>query len=89
MPKTDENVLVVRRALFDELGAFQGLRPDTDRYLAAFLKRENNFFLQRCRGPCRREGDRGLWFLALDELRSRRDNLESWSQIVLDAWESL
>lgn len=49
MPKTDENVLVVRRALFDELGAFQGLQPDTDRYLAAFLKRENNFFLPRSR----------------------------------------
>src|SRR4029077_11008296 len=40
---------VVRRALFDELGAFQGLQPDTDRYLAAFLKRENNFFLPRSR----------------------------------------
>ena len=40
MPKTDENVLVVRRSLFDELGAFQGLQPDVDRYLAAFLRRE-------------------------------------------------
>ena len=49
MPKTDENVLVVRRALFDELGAFQGLQPDTDRYLAEFLKRQNNFFLPRSR----------------------------------------
>jgi predicted NUDIX family phosphoesterase len=49
MPKTDENVLVVRRALFDELGAFQGLQPDIDRYLAEFLKRQNNFFLPRSR----------------------------------------
>jgi predicted NUDIX family phosphoesterase len=49
MPKTDENVLLVRRALFDELGAFQGLQPDADRYIAAFLKRENNFFLPRSR----------------------------------------
>jgi predicted NUDIX family phosphoesterase len=49
MPKTNENVLVIRRALFDELGAFQGLHPNVDRYLAAFLKRENNFFLPRSR----------------------------------------
>jgi predicted NUDIX family phosphoesterase len=49
MAKTDENVLVVRRALFDELGAFQGLRREVDRYLAAFLRRENNFFLPRSR----------------------------------------
>jgi len=49
MPKNDENVLVVRRALFDELGAFQGLQPHADRYIAVFLKRENNFFLPRSR----------------------------------------
>jgi predicted NUDIX family phosphoesterase len=49
MPKTDENVLLVQRALLDELGAFQGLQPDADRYIAAFLKRENNFFLPRSR----------------------------------------
>ena len=30
-----------------------------------------------------------LQFLGLDELRARRDTLETWSQIVLDAWESL
>jgi predicted NUDIX family phosphoesterase len=47
MPKNHENVLVVRRALFDEIGAFQGLQREADRYLAAFLKRENNFFLPR------------------------------------------
>jgi predicted NUDIX family phosphoesterase len=202
MPKTDENVLVIRRALFDELGAFQGLQPDIDRYLAAFLKRENNFFLSRARAEqdpafkqiipyavftlgekilhyvrgarsgekrlvamgsigigghindndeslfsfdrdayrvaVRREieeelkldgafeervaalinddstevgrvhlgvvhvvalsnagvraGERAiaeLRFLTLDELKGRRDKLESWSQIVLDAWETL
>ncbi len=47
MAKHDENVLVVKRALFDELGAFEGLNPETDRYIAAFLKKENNFFLPR------------------------------------------
>lgn len=47
MAKNDENVLVVRRALFDELGAFQGLGREPERYLEAFLKRENNFFSPR------------------------------------------
>ncbi|MFV0414809.1 MAG: hypothetical protein ACK5NG_00415 [Chthoniobacterales bacterium] len=28
-------------------------------------------------------------FLSLDELRGERDNLESWSQIVVDAWERI
>jgi predicted NUDIX family phosphoesterase len=49
MPKTDENVLVIRRVLFDELGAFQGFQPEGDRYLKIFLRRENNFFLPRSR----------------------------------------
>jgi predicted NUDIX family phosphoesterase len=49
MQRNEENVLVVRRALFDELGSFQGLERDVDRYIAAFLKRENNFFLPRSR----------------------------------------
>jgi predicted NUDIX family phosphoesterase len=49
MQRKEENVLVVRRALFDELGSFQGLQRDADRYIAAFLKRENNFFLPRSR----------------------------------------
>ena len=30
-----------------------------------------------------------LGFLSVEELRARRDNLESWSQIVLDGWEKL
>ena len=44
---TDEMILVVRRALFDELGAFQGLNFEIDRYLPALLARENNFFTPR------------------------------------------
>jgi predicted NUDIX family phosphoesterase len=47
--KAEENVLVVRRELLELLGTFQGLQPDTSRYLAALLKRENNFFLPRSR----------------------------------------
>src|SRR5258707_5177979 len=43
----DEMILVVRRALFDELGAFQGLNFDINRYLPALLARENNFFTPR------------------------------------------
>lgn len=34
----DENVLVVPRRLFDELGAFQGIRFDAPRYLERFLQ---------------------------------------------------
>jgi len=45
----EENILVVRRSLFDQLGAFQGLCFDVDRHLPAFLARENNFFTPR--GP--------------------------------------
>ncbi len=44
---TDENILVVRRSLFDELGAFQGLNFDVEHYLPALLARENNFFTPR------------------------------------------
>ncbi len=47
MPKPDEQVLVVRRSLFDELGSFQGFTPEAQRYLDVFLKRENNFFAPR------------------------------------------
>jgi len=42
-----ENVLVVRRSLFDQLGSFQGLNFEPDKYLDAFLSRGNNFFLAR------------------------------------------
>jgi predicted NUDIX family phosphoesterase len=43
----DENVLVVRRSLFDELGSFHGLSFEPERYLRPLLSRGNNFFLPR------------------------------------------
>src|SRR6266581_2224854 len=42
-----ENVLVVRRSLFDQLGSFQGLNFEPRKYLDAFLSRGNNFFFRR------------------------------------------
>lgn len=42
-----EHVLVIKRDLFDSLGSFQGFCGDVDRYLHAFLKPENNFFMER------------------------------------------
>jgi predicted NUDIX family phosphoesterase len=43
----DENVLVVRLSLFDELGSFQGLNFEPQKYLDALLSRGNNFFIPR------------------------------------------
>jgi predicted NUDIX family phosphoesterase len=43
----NENVLVVKRKLFDELGSFQGLNFDSKKYLSAILSRGNNFFIPR------------------------------------------
>ena len=43
----DEMILVVRRALFEQLGAFQGLNFEVDRYLPVMLDRANNFFTAR------------------------------------------
>src|SRR5262249_51522261 len=43
----NENVLVIKRSLFDQLGAFHGLNFEPQRYLASFLSRGNNFFLRR------------------------------------------
>ncbi len=43
----DERVLVVPRALLDELGSFQGLQFEVDRYLPTFLDPGNNFFMPR------------------------------------------
>src|SRR5205814_10270473 len=43
----DENILVIRRRLFDELGAFQGLNFEPRKYLDSILSRGNNFFLPR------------------------------------------
>jgi len=47
MNAPDENVLVVRRSLLDQLGGFQGLNFEPQKYLSAFLSRGNNFFLRR------------------------------------------
>ena len=43
----DENILVVKRSLFDELGNFHGLNFEPRKYLDAILSRGNNFFLPR------------------------------------------
>ena len=43
----DENVLVIKRSLFDKLGSFEGFNADVSRYLPAFLDPRNNFFLSR------------------------------------------
>ena len=43
----DENVLVIRRSLFDELGSFQGLNFQPEKYLKAILSRGTNFFIPR------------------------------------------
>lgn len=42
-----EQVLVIRRALFDELGSFHGLNSDINRYLPIFLQPGNHFFVPR------------------------------------------
>jgi predicted NUDIX family phosphoesterase len=43
----DENILVIKRSLFDQLGSFQGLNFESRKYLDAILSRGNNFFLPR------------------------------------------
>ena len=47
MNQPDENVLVVPRSLFDELGSFHGLNFEPKKYLPSLLERGNNFFLAR------------------------------------------
>jgi predicted NUDIX family phosphoesterase len=42
-----ENVLVVRRNLFEQLGSFQGLNFEPENYLNLLLLRGNNFFFPR------------------------------------------
>jgi len=42
-----ENILVIKRELFDRLGSFHGLNFEPDRYLKTILARGNNFFLPR------------------------------------------
>src|ERR1700736_1820766 len=47
MSPPTENVLVVKRSLFDQLGNFHGLIFEPRKYLDAILSRGNNFFLSR------------------------------------------
>jgi predicted NUDIX family phosphoesterase len=47
MNPPDENILVIKRSLFDELGNFQGLNFQAEKYLSVILSRGNNFFLSR------------------------------------------
>jgi predicted NUDIX family phosphoesterase len=47
MNPTEENILVIKRSLFDELGSFHGLNFESEKYLSAILSRGNNFFLPR------------------------------------------
>jgi len=47
MNAPNENVLVIRRSLFDQLGSFHGLNFEPEKYLAALLSRGNNFFSPR------------------------------------------
>lgn len=44
---SSEQVLVVRRSLFDELGSFHGLNAEISRYLPVFLEPGNHFFVPR------------------------------------------
>lgn len=43
----EEMILVVRRSLLEQLGMFQGVNLDVQKYLPVFLARENNHFMAR------------------------------------------
>lgn len=43
----NERILVIKRSLFDELGAFEGLNFDVGHYLPAILSEDHNFFMAR------------------------------------------
>ena len=47
MNPPDENILVIKRSLFDKLGSFHGLNFEPQKYLSAILSRGNNFFVPR------------------------------------------
>ena len=47
MNPPEENILVIKRSLFDQLGSFHGLNFEPEKYLNAILSRGNNFFLPR------------------------------------------
>src|SRR5213083_1283802 len=42
-----ENALVIKRSLFEDLGTFQGLNFEPEKYLKAILSRGSNFFIPR------------------------------------------
>ena len=42
-----EEILVIPRPLFDELGSFQGINLETEKYLPTILNPANNFFHDR------------------------------------------
>lgn len=44
---SDENVLVISRALFEQLGVFQGISLEPGAYLPAMLDPANNYFMGR------------------------------------------
>ncbi len=45
----EENILVIKRTLFDQLGSFHGLNFAPEKYLNKILSRGNNFFMPRSR----------------------------------------
>jgi predicted NUDIX family phosphoesterase len=47
MNPPQENILVIKRSLLDQLGNFHGLNFEPGKYLEAILSRGNNFFLPR------------------------------------------
>src|SRR5256886_8041894 len=49
MNPPEENILVIKRSLFDQLGSFQELNFEPEKYLNAILSRGNNFFLPRAK----------------------------------------
>ena len=42
-----EQILVVKRELFDELGSFQGASKEIETYLPALMNADNSFFMDR------------------------------------------
>ncbi len=42
-----EQILVVKRELFDSLGSFQGINTDVENYYSTLLDPANNFFMDR------------------------------------------
>ena len=47
MSTPEENILVIKRSLFDQLGGFQGLNFEPEEYIEPILARGNHFFMPR------------------------------------------